>query len=62
MANFHVFGGGWDGPQFVLTHRPPATPVPGVTFVADIHTAITQSGAPTSPPNAWLPVCWIRSS
>jgi dihydrofolate reductase len=40
-----AFGGGWDGPQFVLTHRPPAEPVPGVTFVADIHTAITQSGA-----------------
>ena len=28
-----------------MTHRPPAAPVPGVTFVADIHTAITQSGA-----------------
>ncbi|MGZ5396691.1 MAG: dihydrofolate reductase family protein [Mycobacterium sp.] len=40
-----AFGGGWDGPQFVLTHRPLAAPVPGVTFVADIHTAITQSGA-----------------
>jgi dihydrofolate reductase len=40
-----AFGGGWDGPQFVLTHRPPAAPVPGVTFVGDIHTAITQSGA-----------------
>ena len=40
-----AFGGGWDGPQFVLTHRPPAAPIPGVTFVADIHTAIAQSGA-----------------
>src|SRR5438874_244140 len=30
------FGGGWDGPQFVLTHRPPETQVPGVTFVADL--------------------------
>jgi dihydrofolate reductase len=40
-----AFGGGWDGPQFVLTHRPPARSVPGVTFVADIHTAITQSAA-----------------
>jgi riboflavin biosynthesis pyrimidine reductase len=26
-------GGGWSGPQFVLTHNPPATPVPDVTFV-----------------------------
>ena len=30
------FGGGWDGPQFVLTHHAPATPVPGVTFVSDL--------------------------
>jgi dihydrofolate reductase len=30
------FGGGWEGPQFVLTHRPPAEPVPGVTFVTDL--------------------------
>lgn len=30
-----AFGGGWSGPQFVLTHRPPAEPVPGVTFVGD---------------------------
>jgi dihydrofolate reductase len=38
-----AFGGGWDGPQFVLTHRSPAEPVPGVTFVDDIDTAITKS-------------------
>jgi dihydrofolate reductase len=38
-----AFGGGWDGPQFVLTHRPPAEPVPGVTFVDDIDTAIAKS-------------------
>jgi dihydrofolate reductase len=31
-----AFGGGWSGPQFVLTHRPPDTPVPGVTFVGDL--------------------------
>jgi hypothetical protein len=30
-----VFGGGWDGPQFVLTHRPPAEQVPGAMFVGD---------------------------
>jgi dihydrofolate reductase len=37
-----VFGGGWEGPQFVLTHRPPADPVEGFTFVGDIATAIAQ--------------------
>jgi dihydrofolate reductase len=40
-----VFGGGWDGPQFVLTHHPPADPRPGVTFVGDIDTAIAESRA-----------------
>jgi dihydrofolate reductase len=40
-----AFGGGWDGPQFVLTHRPPAEQVPGVTFVGDIDTAIAESRA-----------------
>ena len=38
-----AFGGGWVGPQFVLTHRPPAESVPGVTFVDDIDTAIAAS-------------------
>jgi len=37
------FGGGWDGPQFVLTHQPPTTPVPGVTFVHDLDTAVTAA-------------------
>ena len=40
-----AFGGGWEGPQFVLTHRPPADPIPGVTFVGDIDTAIAESRA-----------------
>ena len=31
-----AFGGGWSGPQFVLTHHPPPTPVPGITFVGDL--------------------------
>ncbi|NJQ04796.1 dihydrofolate reductase family protein [Streptomyces lonarensis] len=35
-----AFGGGWSGPQFVLTHRPPPHPVPGVTFVGDLDTAV----------------------
>ncbi|GAA2636828.1 dihydrofolate reductase family protein [Dactylosporangium fulvum] len=39
------FGGGWSGPQFVLTHRPPAVPRPGVTFVTDIGSALAQSAA-----------------
>lgn len=30
------FGGGWSGPQFVLTHHAPSTPVPGITFVGDL--------------------------
>jgi dihydrofolate reductase len=34
------FGGGWDGQQFVLTHRPPSEPVHGVTFVTDLATGI----------------------
>ena len=40
-----AFGGGWEGPQFVLTHRPPAEQVPGVMFVGNIETAIAESRA-----------------
>src|ERR1700738_1862672 len=40
-----VFGGGWEGPQFVLAPHPPVDPVPGVTFIRDIDTAITESRA-----------------
>jgi len=40
-----AFGGGWHGPQFVLTHRPPDEQVPGVTFVGDIDAAIAESRA-----------------
>jgi hypothetical protein len=36
-----AFSGGWEGQQFVLTHHPPAEPVPGVTFAGDLHTAVT---------------------
>lgn len=51
------FGGGWSGPQFVLTHRAPATPVPGVTFVGDLESGIAaaseaageHSGGPRDP-------------
>jgi dihydrofolate reductase len=40
-----AFGGGWDGPQFVLTHKNPDYSVPGVTFVNDIDTAISAAKA-----------------
>jgi dihydrofolate reductase len=40
-----AFGGGWEGPQFVLTHRPPATPVPDVTFVGNLTEAVDAAKA-----------------
>ena len=40
-----AFGGGWDGPQFVLTHHAPARPVPGVTFVGDLASAVAAAKA-----------------
>jgi dihydrofolate reductase len=39
------FGGGWDGPQVVLTHRPPASPMPGVTFMGDLDSAVAAARA-----------------
>jgi dihydrofolate reductase len=39
------FGGGWTGPQFVLTHHAPDTPVPGVTFVGDLHSGVAAAKA-----------------
>ena len=39
------FGGGWSGPQFVLTHRPPDTQLPDVTFVDDLETAVAAAKA-----------------
>lgn len=39
------FGGGWEGPQFVLTHQVPDTPVPGVTFVADLAAGLAAAKA-----------------
>ncbi|MBM0276735.1 dihydrofolate reductase family protein [Micromonospora tarensis] len=38
-----AFGGRYHGPVFVLTHRPPVEPPPGVTFVGDLHSAVTQA-------------------
>jgi dihydrofolate reductase len=37
-----AFGGGWEGPQFVLTHRP-ARPVPGVSFFGDLASAVAAA-------------------
>jgi dihydrofolate reductase len=39
------FGGGWTGPQFVLTHHAPATPVPDVTFVGDLDSGVAAAKA-----------------
>lgn len=39
------FGGAWSGPQVVLTHRPPAEPVPGVEFATDFATALARAKA-----------------
>jgi dihydrofolate reductase len=39
------YGGRWTGPQFVLTHNPPERPVPGVTFVGDLTTALDAAMA-----------------
>ena len=39
------FGGGWSGPQFVLSHRPPENPAPGVTFVDDLDRAVALAAA-----------------
>ena len=35
-----AYGGRWAGPSIVLTHRPPATGTPGVTFRTDLHEAV----------------------
>jgi dihydrofolate reductase len=40
-----AFGGGWSGPQFVLTHHPPETPVPDVTFVGDLDSGVAAAKA-----------------
>lgn len=37
------YGGGWTGPQFVLTHRPPQTPVPGITFIGDLDSGVAAA-------------------
>ncbi|MBB4933375.1 dihydrofolate reductase [Lipingzhangella halophila] len=39
------FGGGWSGPQFVLTRNPPPSPVPGITFVSDLDSGVAAAKA-----------------
>lgn len=38
-----AFGGEYDGPAVVLTHRPPADPPPGVEFVTDLRAAVARA-------------------
>jgi dihydrofolate reductase len=39
------FGGGWSGPQFVVTHHAPPTTRPDVTFVGDLAGGIAAAKA-----------------
>ncbi|QNE18743.1 dihydrofolate reductase [Kribbella qitaiheensis] len=38
-----AFGGGWEGPQYVVTHNPPDTTITDVTFVDDFGSALAQA-------------------
>ncbi|MPZ82615.1 MAG: dihydrofolate reductase [Actinophytocola sp.] len=40
-----AFGGGWEGPSFVLTHHAPDRAVPGVTFVGDLAAGVAAAKA-----------------
>src|SRR5260370_8081827 len=50
-----AFGGAWAGTQFVLTHHPPDTPVPGVTFVVDLDSGLAPARAPAADKHVNLP-------
>lgn len=39
-----AFGGAWHGPQFVVTHHPPAESPPDVHFDGDLPRAIAAAG------------------
>jgi dihydrofolate reductase len=39
------FGGGWDGPQIVLTHHAPDDSPPGITFVSDLDSGVAAAKA-----------------
>ncbi|GAA2793799.1 dihydrofolate reductase family protein [Kribbella solani] len=38
-----AFGGGWSGPMYVVTHRVPDAPEPGVTYVNDFARALAAA-------------------
>ena len=38
-----AFSGTWHGPQFVLTHHAPTSPVPDVTFLDDLPAAVAAA-------------------
>jgi dihydrofolate reductase len=38
-----AFEGAWQGPQFVLTHNPPADPAPGTVFVDDLEAGLAAA-------------------
>ncbi len=38
-----AFGGGWEGPQYVVTHRLPDHNLPDITFVDDFDSALQQA-------------------
>ncbi|TWD79130.1 dihydrofolate reductase [Kribbella amoyensis] len=40
-----AFGGGWEGPQYVVTHRVPEQAPDGVTFVPDLATGLARAKA-----------------
>ena len=50
------FGGAWSGPQFVLTHRPPADePDPSITFLSgDITAAVATARAAAGDKNVLI--------
>ncbi len=40
-----AFGGTWSGPVVVVTHHPPPTPEPGVTFATDLASGLATARA-----------------
>ena len=40
-----AFGGGWEGPQYVVTHHPPDRSEPNLFFVSDLTAALDQAEA-----------------
>jgi dihydrofolate reductase len=38
-----AFSGTWTGPSFVVTHRPPADPPPGLTFCSDVASGVAAA-------------------